>query len=499
MKLNMLDRAVMSVSPQRGLRRVRAKALAEVILGTSAGYDAAGKGRRGQWIRGSGTSQTTETRRAITILRGRHRELVRNNGYVSAAINETVSLTIGDGLQPVARGGTDEQRKLAQELMLEWAKSTFIDVDGLLDLFGLQALMMRTETEGGEGLALKRIRKIPGIRVPLQIRVLEGDYLDHTRDGTIDGRRVVMGVAFGPELDRVGYYIHRHHPGDNEVVLGGSRFTPVSEVAHVYEIRRPGQVRGMPRATSVMMRVDNLDKFQDARLEQQKIAACLAALITQGEDGKVKGDVLPERLEPAMLARLGPDESVTSLNPPSVSGQQEFVTGEEHIIAKGYGLNHQVLTGNISGANFSSSKIGRLDVYGNVGRWRRQMIIPQFCKRVEAWFIEAAYLAGYDLTGITFDWVPPRSEILNLRDDIPALIKQARGGFGSMFSLLRSLGHPDPREVLQEIAECNQLLDDLGIVLDSDPRRTTAGGQLQPEEVEPPPPNDPDSGALDEA
>ena len=291
-----------------------------------------------------GTSQTTETRRAITILRGRHRELVRNNGYVSAAINETVSLTIGDGLQPVARGGTDEQRKLAQELMLEWAKSTFIDVDGLLDLFGLQALMMRTETEGGEGLALKRIRKIPGIRVPLQIRVLEGDYLDHTRDGTIDGRRVVMGVAFGPELE-----------------------------------------------------------------------------------------------------------------------------------------------------------IGRLDVYGNVGRWRRQMIIPQFCKRVEAWFIEAAYLAGYDLTGITFDWVPPRSEILNLRDDIPALIKQARGGFGSMFSLLRSLGHPDPREVLQEIAECNQLLDDLGIVLDSDPRRTTAGGQLQPEEVEPPPPNDPDSGALDEA
>ena len=197
--------------------------------------------------------------------------------------------------------------------------------------------------------------------------------------------------------------------------------------------------------------------------------------------------MLPEKLEPGLLARLGPDESVTALQPPSVSGQAEFVSGEEHVIAKAYGLNHQVLTGNISGSNFASSKIGRLDVYVTVGRWRRTMIIPQFCKRIESWFIEAAYLAGYDLTGVSFDWVPPRSEILNLRDDIPALIKQARGGFGSLFALLRSLGYPDPREVLEEIKEVNDLLDELGIVLDSDPRKTTAGGQLQIESGDDPP------------
>lgn len=478
MKLNFLDRVVMAVSPQRGLRRARARAVVNV-LESQAGYDAAGKGRRNEWVRGPGTSQNAESRKALTMLRGRHRELVRNNPYASAAVDATVALTVGDGLQPVARSNSKKKAKLAQELMLEWARSASCDVDGRLDLFGLQALVMRAETEGGEAIVLRNIRRLPGVRVPLQLRILEGDYLDHLRDGQIDNRRVVQGVAFDEQFDRVGYYLHKHHPGDATAGASTSRLTPAEDVAHVYYVGRPGQVRGVPRAASVMTKVDSLDKFQDARLEQQMIAACLALIIQQGEDGKAKGDVLPEKMEPGLIARLGVDETAQVATPPSVSGQGEFVTGEEHLIAKGYGLNHQVVTGNISGASFASSKIGRLDVYANVGRWRGGMLVPQFCKRIEHWFIEAASMAGYDLTGVVFDWVPPRSEILNLRDDIPALIKQARGGFGSLFGLLRSLGYPDPKAVLLEIKECNDFLDEHGIVLDSDPRRVTNGGQFQ--------------------
>ena len=481
MKLNLLDRAVMAISPVRGLSRARARALARLIIDPDALYDGASKGRGNEWTRGPGTSQNAEVRQALTMLRNRHRELSRNTGYVSAAIDATVSMTIGDGIQPVARGSNPDKVKLAQELMIEWSQSVLCDADGRLALSGLQSLMMRTEAESGEGIALRKIRRLAsnGVRIPLQIRILEGDYLDHLRDGVIEGRRVVQGVAFDAESDRSGYYLYGFHPGDGSSVLGSSTLKAATEVAHVYEVARPGQVRGVPRGASVMTRVGGLDKFQDARLRQQMIAACLAAFVTQGEEGKAKGDVLPTHLEPGLIARLGPDEAVSYTNPPSVSGQGEFITGEEHVIAKAYGLNHQVLTGNISGANFSSSKIGRLDVYANVARWRNTMIVPQFCKRIEQWFLEAADLAGFDLQGVSFDWTPPRSEILNLRDDIPALIRQCRGGFGSLFSLLRSLGYADPKALLLEIKEVNEFLDENGIVLDSDPRKTTNGGQLQ--------------------
>lgn len=496
--MNLIDRAVMAISPQRGLVRARARYLAG-LLETEVAYDAAGKGRGNEWVRGSGTSQNAEVRHALVLLRNRHRELSRNNGYVSAAVDATVSLTIGDGIQPVARAKSAKKRKLAQELMDEWAQSTFCDFDGQLTLAGLQALVMRTETESGEGLALRNFKRMRDVRVPLQIRILEGDYLDHLRDGMVAGQRVVQGVVFNALDERAGYYLYRHHPGDGSATLGGSQLVSAAEVAHVYEIARPGQVRGVPRGAPVMNRARNTDQFQDARLRQQLVAACLAAFVTQGEEGKLKGDVLPTKLEPALIARLGPDESVSFATPPSISGQGEFITGEEHVIAKAYGLNHQVLTGNISGANFASSKVGRIDVYGNVGRWRRTMIIPQFCKRVERWFLEAAELGGFDLTGVTFDWTPPRSEILNLRDDIPALIKQARGGFGSLFGLLRSLGYSDPRALLLEIKEANDFLDEHGIVLDSDPRRVTNGGQLQGTAgsgAEPPP--DDNEGGEDE-
>lgn len=507
MNLNLLDKAIMYVAPVRGLARVRAKALSQVI-GTEAGYDAAGKGRGNEWTRGAGTSQNAENRTALPVLRGRFRELARNNAYVAAAVDSTVTLTVGDGMQPVARGADPEKVKLAQELMLEWSKSLSCDADGQLDLYGLQAMMVRSECESGEGVALRKFARGKTGRIPLRIRVLEGDYIDHTRDGTIEGRRVVQGVAFDSDGCRVGYYLHRHHPGDSHSVRKGSQFVAATEIAHMYSISRPGQVRGVPRGASVATRVRNLDDFQDARLQQQKVAACLAAFVTQGEDGKTKGDVLPNKLEPSLLARLGPDEEVSYANPPSVSGQGDFITGEEHVIAKGFGLNHQILTGNISGANFSSTKIGRLDVYATVARNRRTMLVPQCCHRIADWFLEAADLAGYDLKGVTFDWVPPRSEILNLRDDIPALIRQARAGFGSLFAILRSLGYPDPKAVLKEIKEVNEFLDDNDIVLDTDPRKTTNGGMMQAtaspaaeipgEEVVGSPENDDDNGDIED-
>ena len=40
----------------------------------------------------------------------------------------------------------------------------------------------------------------------------------------------------------------------------------------------------------------------------------------------------------------------------------------------------------------------------------------------------------------------------------------------------------DPNDVLAEIAETNDLLDRLGLVLDSDPRRSSQSGRPMPEQ-----------------
>jgi lambda family phage portal protein len=480
MKQNWIDRAISYVLPGVGAARAKSRYLID-IAESRAGYDAAGSGRRNTWFRGSDSSQNAENKRSLTILRARHREQVRNNVYAASAIDTRVSVTVGEGIIPVAKHSNKRKVRLANELMREWAESTWCDADGISDLYGLQSLIMRAQSESGEGVLIRQIDNTSSNRVPLRLRLVEGDFIDDMRNGTIDGNEVIQGVALRSTPtgnQKAGYFIHGSHPGE-DLARSGSKFVSADQVAHIYEILRPGQVRGIPPGMSGLSRMRNLDELMDAIIEQQKVAACVAGFVQQGEEGKAKGDVLPSKLEPGLLARLGPDEEVSFNSLPAMSGQDVIIQKEEHLIAKAYGINYQSLTGDLSSANFANGKLGRLDMYANVRRWRKNMLVPMALKRIEAWFIEAALLAGHNISGVTFDWTPPRIEILNLRDDIPALIRQIRSGLGSFSGVARSLGYPDAEALLREIKQDAVLIDELELILDSDPRRTSQSGQMQ--------------------
>ncbi|MDC0003797.1 phage portal protein [Porticoccaceae bacterium] len=490
MKQNWIDRAISFVSPAMGAARAKSRYVIDII-DSRAGYDAAGAGRRNTWVRGSDSSQNAENKRSLTILRARHREQARNNVYAASAIDTRVSVTVGEGIIPVAKHSNKRKAALANELMQEWAKSTWCDADGSSDLYGLESLIMRAQSESGEAVLIRQFDNTTNNRVPLRIRLVEGDYIDECKNGSVDGYEVIQGVALRQGKSgksRAGYYIHENHPGEVGA-RSSSKFVSADQVAHIYEILRPGQLRGIPPGVSGLARMRNLDELMDAIVEQQKVAACLVGFIQQGEEGKANGDVLPSKLEPGLLAKLGMDESVTFNTLPSMSGQETIIQKEEHLIAKSYGINYQSLVGDLSNANFANGKLGRLDMYANVRRWRKNMLIPMALKRIEKWFIEAAVLAGHNIEGVTFDWTPPRTEILNLRDDIPALIKQIRSGLGSFSGVARSLGYPDAEALLKEIKEDADLIDKLELILDSDPRRTSQSGQLQsqsaPTEKEP--------------
>lgn len=472
--MNIIDKTIAYVSPSRGAKRARDRAVMRIV----AGYDASGNGPRNDgWVRGSDKSQNQLNKMSLKRLRQVNRELVRNNAYASAAVDATVSYTVGEGIMPAIKCDDENKRKLLQELLDEWAGSTFCDAAGQLSLTGLQSLVVRSESESGEALAMREIQRNSKVRVPLRIRILEGDFLDDTKET----KTTIQGVEFSDNYGREikGYWIHQSHPGEMAALRSTSKFVKREDIAHIYEIKRPGQVRGIPRGTAVVQKLRQLDDFQDARLMQQKVAACLAGAIVQGEEGEAQGDVLPAEIHPGMLPMLGRDQDIRFFTPPSVSGQQEFIKGEEHLIAKGYGLTYQALTGDLSDANFANGKMGRLDMYANIRRWRNNMLIPMFCKRVGVWFLEACELIGIDTTGVTIKWNPPRTEILNLKDDLPAIKNKIRSGLGTLSGELRSLGINDIDAFFEEYKADLEKIDKLGLVLDCDPRHTGGNGQTQ--------------------
>jgi len=474
--MKMLESLIEAVAPRAALKRALARKAID-LLDVRAGYDAAGRGRRG--MRGRGTTQNAESRRSLVFMRNNARELQRNNPYAASALQAVVSGTVGSGIKPVASHPTSKKKKkLADELMSEWANSVACDFDGRLNLFGLQALSMQTESLSGEALVVRRFVNDPTMRIPLKLQLLEGDFLDHTKDTPLtNGDTVTQGIQVRDGVRQV-YFLHDCHPGESGVHGLTSKPVSADQVAHIYDMVRPGQMRGVPRGVSAFTRLKLLDDYQDARLELQKMASCIAGFIFNEDNDSAKGDVLPSRLEPGMLARLNGDERIAFNTPPNSSDHASFVVPEQRIIATAWGITYEALTGDYSGVNFASGKMGRIQMFSNVHRWRFNMLIPQFCKNIERWFLEAAKVKGYDLSGVTFDWTPPKKEILDPAAEIPAIIKEIRAGLNSFQGACRERGI-DPELLLKQIKEDIDLFDQYGLVLDIDPRRTTSSGQMQ--------------------
>lgn len=471
---NLLDQMIAAVAPRVAMSRALARR--SLALLAKAGYDAGGNGRR--WFRGAGTNQNAETRRSLVSMRNAARELQRNNPYAASALQAVVSGTVGSGIKPVASHPTSKKKKqLADKLMAEWANSIECDFDGRLNLFGLQALAMQSESLSGEALLVRRISDDPKLTIPLRLQLLEGDFLDHSKDGLLNGSKsLVQGIEI-QDGQRMNYWLFDSHPAEQSGRSNISKPVGADQVAHIYDMLRPGQVRGVPRGVAAFTRLKVLDDYQDARVELQKMASCIAGFI-YNEDSEKAGDTLPEHLEPGMLARLNGDERITFSTPPSSSDHASFIVPEQRVIATAWGITYEALTGDYSAVNFASGKMGRIQMFSNVHRWRYNMLIPLFCKKIERWFIEAAALRGYDLSGVTFDWTPPKKEILDPAAEIPAIIKEIRAGLNSFQGACRERGI-DPEALLRQIKEDIDLFDKYGLVLDIDPRRTTSSGQMQ--------------------
>jgi capsid protein len=161
---------------------------------------------------------------------------------------------------------------------------------------------------------------------------------------------------------------------------------------------------------------------------------------------------------------------VTFGTPPSVGGHADYVKSVLRAIAIGYDLTYEALTGDLSNVNFSSGRMGRLDLKQIVKGYQDNLLIPQFCQPVWNWFIEACALVGEKTDGVTVEWTAPRWEYLDPVKEANGNAIQVRNGEKTLPQLIKETGR-DPKQHVQEISEFNKLLDELGVQLDSDPRQ----------------------------
>lgn len=485
--MSWVDRVVSFFSAEKGARRARARQVERIYSSHSRGYDGAASGRRtGGWTTSS-TSANTELQGSLIQLRNRARDMVRNDAWAARAVQAFAANLVGPGIVPVPKHKTDNRAARAQKLWKQWAETTACDFNGRQDFYGIQAQVARSLFESGEVL-VRRYRLGAGTKnpVPLQLQVLESDFLDSVRNNltTTEGGYIIQGVEYDKDGRRVAYWLFKRHPGDIGLPLGGlvSERVPASEILHIYRIDRPGQNRGASWFSPILLKLRDFNEYDDAQLMRQKIAACFSVFTIDAEPMMDTGEQpvsdLVDRVEPGMIKNLAPGQDVKFASPPGVDGYGEYARGVLRAIAAGLNMPYEVLTGDLSQVNFSSARMGWLEFHRNLQQWTWGMFIPQLCDPTWSWFVEAAVLVDPKVDGVDVAWTPPRREMINPTDEIKAAVTAIRAGLQTRSDFIRSLGN-DPAEVNAELKADQVAADDLGLVLDSDPRLMTQVGQAQ--------------------
>ena len=451
-----------------------------------ADYDAASGSRRTTgWTPATSDINTLVFRSADT-LRSRSRDMVRRNPWATNALDAFIGNSIGTGIKPQSLHPDASLREAIQTLWLRWTDEA--DATGLTDFYGLQAIACRSVMEAGECFVRLRPR-LPkdGLSVPLQLQLLEAEHLPTAESRRLERNYIRAGIEFNGIGKRVAYHLYREHPGDTSNPMASTELVrvPAESVLHLFRPLRPGQLRGQPWLTQVLIKLYELDQYDDAELVRKKTAAMFAGFVTKNapEDAVLNegaadadGNALAG-LEPGTMQVLLPGEDVKFSNPADVGASYEtFMRVQLRSIAAGMGITYEQLTGDLTGVNYSSIRAGLLEFRRRCEQFQHQVIVFQMCRPIWRAWIDAALLSGalpnagdraryYDVK-----WIPPGFAWVDPLKDIKAQVMAVRAGFKSRAEVVSEQGY-DAQAIDREIAADNERADALGLAYDSDPRK----------------------------
>ena len=454
-------------------------------------FEAAKETRRtsGWWASNSGPN--SDLRQAWYWLVKRHQDLADNDAYASRAIGVIVNNWIGDGIMSTPQGGT-RRYNLAWK---RWCDSPESDFYGIHDWYGNQAVGARTTAVRGAVLIRKRVNPELFDRygmVPLQVQMLEPDWLDFNKDNGID-------ILFGQQFDSAGrlqgYWIRDRHPG--EMILGAgikiqSTFVPKEEISLHFDSRRAGQRMGLPFGTTAILTLRDMGDIRAAQQMKDKIAACFFGVVTDmdGEQDPTKTGIAFDTIEPGAVEHLPPGRDFRAFSPPSsgdfVSTHREYA----HAVAAAYEITYESMTGDLSNVNYSSFRGGWLEFSRRIAYLRGKVSVPGMLAPVCRWHDELAGMVGLLKGPLEWTHTPPRREMIDPTREIPALISAVRAGIMSLSEVQRSFGYV-PEEIIAELAADMQRAKDAGLTLSVDPGLVSDSGVAQAAGAAEPAPADP--------
>lgn len=487
-----------------------------------ARYDAAGRGRRMAGWNAPSTGPNLALAGLQTI-RDRARDSSRNDWSGESAVQKWTTNLVGIGITPRWKRIKSKTRR--QEITDLW--NDFVqqsDADCVLNLYGMQSLGVRSWLDGGEFFARKRSRYLDeGLPVPMQVQLMEADMcpmLDaETYVGLPLNHVIRSGIEFNKRGRRTAYWFYKEHPGDGRAVFTANDLVRVaaSEVAHVFRPLRPGQIRGVSLLAPILARLRNIENYDDATLERQKLANMFVGFIkrtlpTVGPNSDIDpltGQELAAvedtgapllGLQPGLIQELEDGQEIQLSNPPEAGTTYSDYMRTQHMgTAAASGLPYELFSGDLLNISDRTLRIAVNEMRRLAEQHQWQIVIPMFCQRVVEWFVDAAVLAGK----ITLEEVDDVRRVehsphgwpdIHPTQDIEGRIAAVNAGFRSRNSVTAAAG-----DDMDSVDEERQQDDRREQQLEIGPYSKAKVAEKAPKPVAAPAPAAPPPSALDAA
>lgn len=495
------DNVIGFFSPEKAAKRKYFRLVSDHLFKS---YRGAEYGRfHGNWIPGGGSADQ-DLLTDLGKLRERSRDLVRNDGIASGAVDTIVTNIIGSGIRPQSRIDREELKideeyanelqKQIEKIWKRWAPQA--DAGNRLNFYQLEELSERQRFVNGESVIIPLRKEDKNRPYSLCLQSVESDRLDTPSD-LKSNKSVRSGIEIGQYGEPVSYWIRKNHPGDysygNKTSSNNStnyiQYKALDafgnpNIFHLYHVKRSGQTRGEPFFAPVLNLFKDRYEYMEAELVAARVAACFAIFIknqtpqtlintrsTQDSQGRHI-----EELSPGLIDYLNPGEDITPFNPNRPGGSfPPFIERILRDIASGLNIPYEILSKDFSKSNYSNTRAALLEAR-RFFMMQQDFIADSFGQPILALLMEEAYLKG-ELPILDFytnkaaylktKWISPGWQWVDPENEVSAAVDSVNNNLSTLAEEGATQGQ-DWEETLEQRAREKRKIKDLEKKFDID-------------------------------
>lgn len=356
---------------------------------------------RRHWAAADGLSARAAISPAVRrVVRIRSRYEAENNSWYAGILRTAVNHIVG-GPGPRLQVLTDdpEVNRRLETAFDKWCRA--------IDFADTVRMAVEAYWRDGE-VFLMRAESPIKYPISLDLRLIEADQVASpwSQSVSIGDPFIDDGIRFNRDTDEIEIYVYDHHPGSVTYVntLAGDWYRARTHITHLFRAERPGQTRGVPRATPALQTLPIMRRQELATLYSAETAANFAMYLKSNspalDPSASPADFAEIELTRNMLTTLPTGWEIGQVEPKQPGPLYEMFQRQALMsFCRCTNMPYTLAAGTGKDANFSSFKGDMKNVWEPEVRVEQNRIEFAILEPILQWFLEAAVFAPGLLSG----------------------------------------------------------------------------------------------------